>query len=194
MPEGQLFILSGPSGVGKDAVIKLLKARAFPMHYVVTATTRSIRPGEIAGEDYIFLTHAEFDGMLARDEFLEYANVYGERYGTPKQQVLEALEKGEDVLLKIDVQGADTVKNKVPNCFRIFLAPPSFHELESRLRERDRLTTSEEKLLRRLREAESEMAHAGEFDQTIYNHSEQLEQAVDEIQQIVLKERDRARA
>jgi guanylate kinase len=194
MPEGQLFILSGPSGVGKDAVIKLLKARAFPMHYVVTATTRSIRPGEIAGEDYIFLTQTEFDGMLARDEFLEHANVYGERYGTPKQQVLEALGQGEDVLLKIDVQGADTVKNKVPNCFRIFLAPPSFHELESRLRERDRLTTSEEKLRRRLREAESEMAHADEFDRTIYNHSEQLEQAVDEIQQIVLKERDRARA
>ncbi|HEX6511859.1 MAG TPA: guanylate kinase [Chloroflexota bacterium] len=186
---GLLFILSGPSGVGKDAAIKQLKSCCFPMHYAVTATTRPIRPGERAGEDYIFLTHEQFDGMLARNEFLEHANVYGERYGTPKAQVLEPLAQGQDVLLKIDVQGADTVKDSMPGAIRIFLAPPSFSELESRLRERDRLTTSEETLLRRLHEAEAEMAHAGEFDHVVYNQRERLDEAVRQIQEIVLNEK-----
>src|SRR6266567_1118276 len=99
MPEGQLFILSGPSGVGKDAVIKLLKARNFPMHYVVTATTRPIRPGEEAGSDYIFLSQQEFDELLGHGEFLEHANVYGMLYGTPRSQVEGPLAKGRDVLL-----------------------------------------------------------------------------------------------
>jgi guanylate kinase len=192
--EGLLFILSGPSGVGKDAAIKSLKARGFPMHYVVTATTRPIRPGEVPGCDYIFLTQEEFDRALAADEFLEHANVYGMLYGTPKAQVLPPLAEGRDVLLKIDVQGADAVKERMPRAIRIFLAPPSFQELERRLRERDRLNASEEILLRRLHEAEAEMAHAGEYDYVVYNHSDQLEEAVAEIQDIVLKERARARA
>jgi guanylate kinase len=160
------------------------------MHYVVTATTRAIRPGEVAGCDYIFLTQEEFDKALAEDQFLEHANVYGMLYGTPKSQVLGPLSEGQDVLLKIDVQGADTVKGKMPHAVRIFLAPPSFQELENRLRERDRLNTSEETLLRRLHEAEAEMAHAGEYDYVVYNHSDQLERAVAEIQEIVLGERN----
>src|SRR5581483_3578325 len=129
MPEGLLFILSGPSGVGKDAAIKRLKAKGFPMHYAVTATTRTIRPGEIAGDDYIFLTAEEFERMLRDDEFLEYADVYGKQYGTPKAQVLDPLAAGQDVLLKIDTQGADTIKDKLPHAVRIFLAPPNFEEL-----------------------------------------------------------------
>ena len=189
MPEGQLFILSGPSGVGKDAVIKSLKTRGFPMHYVVTSTTRPIRPGEVPDCDYIFLQQDEFKRMLAAGEFLEHANVYGKLYGTPRAQVIDPLQQGRDVLLKIDVQGADTVKEKMPRAIRIFLAPPSFHELERRLRERDRLSASEETLLRRLHEAEAEMAHSGEYDYVVYNHSDELEAAVDEIQRIVLNER-----
>jgi guanylate kinase len=185
MPEGRLFILSGPSGVGKDAVIKSLKARAFPMHYAVTATTRPIRAEEAAGVDYIFLSHSQFDQLLEQDGFLEHADVYGERYGTPNDQVLPHLAQGEDVLLKVDVQGADTVKDKMPNTIRIFLAPPSFPVLERRLREREQLRASEQKLLARLHQAEAEMAHAGEYDSVVYNHDGELEQAVDEIEDII---------
>jgi guanylate kinase len=189
MPEGSLFILSGPSGVGKDAAIKALKARGFPMHYAVTATTRPIREEEVAGVDYIFLSHAEFDRLLAEDGFLEHADVYGERYGTPRQQVLPALAQGRHVLLKVDVQGADSVKAKMPHAIRIFLAPPSFQVLERRLRDRERLRASEEKLLRRLHEVEAEMAHAGEYDYVVYNRDEELDSAVDEIRDIVLGKR-----
>jgi len=192
MPEGLLFILSGPSGVGKDAAIKLMQQQRFPMHYAVTATTRPIRENEIAGKDYIFLSQDEFEGMLERDDFLEHADVYGKCYGTPKNQVLEPLAKGEDVLLKIDVQGADTVKDKMPHAIRIFLAPASFEELKERLE--SRLTESPEALLRRLREAEAEMAHAGEFDYVVYNRAGELEAAVREIQDIVLKEKARVEA
>jgi guanylate kinase len=185
MPEGRLFILSGPSGVGKDAVIKSLKARGFPMHYAVTATTRPIRAEEVAGDDYLFLTHEQFDRLLAEDGFLEHAQVYGERYGTPKEQVLPFLAAGENVLLKVDVQGADTVKDKMPHTVRIFLAPPSFQVLERRLRERERLRASEEKLLARLRQVESEMARAGEYDCVVYNRDDELEQAVNEIERLL---------
>jgi guanylate kinase len=189
MPEGLLFILSGPSGVGKDAAIKALKARDLPMHFAVTATTRPIREEETAGVDYIFLTHPEFDRLLAADGFLEHADVYGERYGTPRDQVLPHLARGLDVLLKVDVQGADTVKDKMPRAVRIFLAPPSFQVLERRLRDRERLRASEEKLLRRLHEVESEMAHAGEYDYVVYNHDDELDAAVDQIEGIIATER-----
>ena len=188
-PGGLLYILSGPSGVGKDAAIKLLRERQFPMHYAVTATTRPIRPGEVPGKDYLFLTQDEFERMLAKDGFLEYAEVYGKCYGTPNAEVLEPLASGQDVLLKIDVQGADTVKDKLPQAIRIFLAPPSYDELRRRLTER--LTESEEALRRRLLEAEAEMAHAGEYDYVVYNHSDLLDDAVREIEQIVLNERQK---
>jgi guanylate kinase len=191
MPEGLLFILSGPSGVGKDAVIKLMQEQHFPMHYAVTATTRPIRAGEVAGKDYLFVTQDEFDRMVANDEFLEHANVYGKQYGTPKSQVLEPMAAGQDVLLKIDVQGADTVKDKVPQAIRIFLAPPSFQELRARLERR--MTDSGEALLRRLHEAEGEMAHSGEFDYVVYNHAGELEAAVRDIQEIIHTEKARAR-
>ena len=155
------------------------------MHYAVTATTRPIREEELAGVDYIFLSHSEFDRLLDRDGFLEHADVYGERYGTPKEQVLPHLAGGSDVLLKVDVQGADTVKTKMPDTIRIFLAPPSYQALERRLRERERLRASEEKLLARLHQAEAELAHAGEYDCVVYNHDEELEQAVNEIERIL---------
>ena len=186
---GLLYILSGPSGVGKDAAIKSMKAGGFPMHYAVTATTRHIRPGEVEGDDYIFLGQDEFDDILAADGFLEHADVYGKRYGTPNVQVLDPLERGQDVLLKIDVQGADTVKEKLPQAIRIFLAPPSFEELRRRLTER--LTESDDALRRRLHEAEAEMACAGEYDYVVYNRSDQLAAAVREIEGIILNERRR---
>ncbi|SRR5438093_7811774 len=191
MPEGLLFILSGPSGVGKDAAIKLMQEHGFPMHYAVTATTRPIRDQEIAGRDYIFLAQHEFDRMLREDEFLEHADVYGKCYGTPKAQVLEPLSRGENVLLKIDVQGADTIKAKMPQAIRIFLAPSGFQELKQRLE--SRLTESSDALLRRLREAEAEMAHSGEFDYVVYNRADELETAVRDIQDVIRKETSRVR-
>ncbi len=184
---GLLFILSGPSGVGKDAAIKLMQEHRFPMHYAVTATTRPIRPNEMADKDYIFLTEEAFQAKLAADGFLENATVYGKCYGTPKEQVLDPLDRGEDVLLKIDVQGADTVKLKIPGAIRIFLAPSNFQELRQRLI--DRMTDSGEALQRRLLEAENEMAHSDEFDHIVYNRADQLEAAVQEIQGIILKEK-----
>lgn len=190
---GLLFVLSGPSGVGKDAVLKLMRATdvGVGIYYPVTATTRHIRPGEVHGVDYLFLTTGEFERMLTEDGFFEHAEVYGNHYGIPKTQVLEPLERGQDVLLKIDVQGADTVKTKEPRAIRIFLAPPSYDDLKARLEAR--LTESEEALRRRLQEAEAEMAYAGEFDHVVYNHDGQLEAAVDEIRQIIENERQQHR-
>jgi guanylate kinase len=184
---GLLFILSGPSGVGKDAAIKLMQEHGFPMHYAVTATTRPIRANETPGKDYIFLTEDTFNAKLAADGFLENATVYGKCYGTPKEQVLEPLQRGEDVLLKIDVQGADTVKEKIAGAIRIFLAPSNFQELRQRLV--DRMTDSGEALQRRLFKAENEMAHSDEFDYVVYNRADQLEAAVLEIQEIVRKQK-----
>ncbi|MHB8618935.1 MAG: guanylate kinase [Chloroflexota bacterium] len=186
---GRLFILSGPSGVGKDAAIKRMKAHGFPMHYTVTATTRQIRPGEVDGKDYHFISQEEFDSMVENDNLLEHANVYGKRYGTPKRQVLDALAAGKDVLLKIDTQGAATVKNKIPEAIRIFLAPPSYEELKQRLIERS--TESPEALQRRLLNTEAEMACAGEYDYVVCNRSAALEAAVEEIKNIILKEKAR---
>lgn len=167
-----------------------MQEHGFPMHYAVTATTRPIRPNEIAGKDYIFLTDEEFDCKLDAGGFLEHADVYGKRYGTPREQVLEPLEHGQDVLLKIDVQGADTVKEKLPEAIRIFLAPSSFQELKQRLEHR--MTDSADALVRRLREAEGEMAHAGEFDHVVYNRADELQAAVREIQEIIVRERSRS--
>ncbi|MDE3075789.1 MAG: guanylate kinase [Chloroflexota bacterium] len=182
-PSGRLFILSGPSGVGKDAVIKRLKTERFPMHFTVTATTRHIRPGETDGEDYLFLTKQQFDEMAARGGFLEHVNLYGHCYGTPKQQVLEALTGGRDVLLKIDTQGAETIKTAMPDAIRIFLAPSSLAELERRLI--DRSTESPEALERRIRNIEAEMACAGAYDYVVYNRDEQLGAAVKQIKRII---------
>lgn len=157
------------------------------MHYTVTATTRPIRPNEVPGKDYIFLSAPEFEAKLADDGFLEHATVYGNCYGTPREQVLEPLGHGKDVLLKIDVQGAETVKNKIPEAIRIFLAPSSFEELRQRLV--DRMTESPEALQLRILEAENEMAYMDEFDHVVFNRADELEAAVREIQEIIRKEK-----
>lgn len=188
MPEaahrGRLFILSGPSGVGKDAVIKKLRTERFPMHFTVTATTRQIRPGEVDGEDYHFLTKPQFEELLARNGFLEWVNLYGgDFYGTPKDQVLDALAAGEDVLIKIDTQGAETVKQKIPDAIRIFLAPPSLEQLKDRLMRRG--TESDEALRHRLKKTEAEMACAPDYDHVVYNKDDELDAAVEEIKSII---------
>lgn len=184
-----LVVLSGPSGVGKDAVLNELRAMDRPWHFAVTATTRAMRPGERDGVDYIFLEQDTFARMQERDEFLECAEVYGRWYGVPRSQARDALRAGRDVFLKIDVQGAATIRRMAPEALLIFLMPPSMEELRERLA--GRMTESAEELERRLHTAEEEMAQVRHFDYRVVNQQGQLERAVAEVDSIVAAERCR---
>lgn len=184
---GLLVVLSGPSGVGKDAAIHRLKQQGFDIHYVVTATTRKQRPGEQDGIDYYFLSPETFEAMIARDEFLEWSWVHGNMYGPPITQVREKLAAGQDVLLKIDVQGAANVKARAHDAIFIFLAPPSIEELVERLHARR--TESEQELDLRVANAYREMEALPVYDYVVVNHDGRLEQAVDEIRSIITAER-----
>jgi len=186
-PGPLLVVITGPSGVGKDTVLSRLKALKRPYHFAVTATTRPPRPEEIDGVDYFFLSDQQYDDMLARDEFLENATVYAHRYGVPKPPIREALAAGEDVLMRTDIQGARYIKSVCPAALTIFVLPPSWEEMEWRLR--SRATDSTEQLELRLRIARDEMAAAGEFDHTVVN--EDLNACVDEIEAILAAERSR---
>ncbi len=183
---GILFVLSGPSGVGKDAVISRLKSEAYPLHYTVTFTTRAIRPGEQDGASYHFVSRERFQEMQERGELLEWALVHGNQYGTPVRQVREAIEAGKDVLLKIDVQGAAQVKRRVPEAVFIFLAPPSIEELIHRLKHRS--TESEAEMATRIANAYEEMARLCEYDYVVVNNAGGLDEAVRCIQAIILAE------
>jgi len=130
---GILFVLSGPSGVGKDVALNLMKAQGFSLHFVVTVTSRPPRPGEVDGRDYHFVSPERFQEMIAKGELLEWAVVYGEYKGIPKNEVRQALASGKDVILRIDVQGAETIRRLCPEAVFIFLAPASLEELEQRL-------------------------------------------------------------
>lgn len=182
-----LFVLSGPSGVGKDAMLNQLRLSGLPAHFTVTATTRLIRPSEREGVDYIFLTRATFDEMRTRNEFLECAEVYGNWYGVPKAQVQQALQMGRDVLIKTDVQGAATIKRLAPQAVMVFVAPPSLHELERRLRWR--LTEPEDSLNLRLDTARREMDHLPAFDYVVVN--DKLDEAVRQLACVITAERCR---
>ena len=178
-----LLILSGPSGVGKDAVLSRMRDLEEPYHFTVTTTTRTKRNGETDGKDYIFVSQAEFRAQMEQDGFLEWAEVYGNYYGVPRNQVKTALKKGKDVIVKIDVQGAKTIKSLAPNALYIFLAPPSMDQLEKRLKER--MTESPASLKIRFETAAEEMKSAGWFDHVVINHEDQLDLAVAEIQNVV---------
>ncbi|MQF83113.1 guanylate kinase [SAR202 cluster bacterium AD-802-E10_MRT_200m] len=184
-----VVVLSGPSGVGKDAVIAHLRTLGRPYHSVVTATTRPKRYSEKEGIDYIFLSPDEFDQMLADDEFMEWAQVYGNRYGVPKNQVRDALKRGQDVIIKIDVQGAATIKTLAPQAVFIFLAPTSLSELETRLK--DRKTEADTDINLRLRTAKAEMGHRPMFDYVVLNRDGLLGQTVKEVEAIIEKEKSR---
>lgn len=184
-----LVVLSGPSGVGKDAVLGELRKLDRPWHFAVTATTRAIRPGETDGVDYIFLDTDTFDRMRERDEFIECAEVYGRWYGVPRSQARDALRSGKDVFLKIDVQGAATIRRMAPEALLIFLIPPSMDELRDRLT--GRMTESSEDLERRLRTAEEELSQVGQFDYRVVNRDGLLVKAVADIDAIVAAEKCR---
>jgi guanylate kinase len=190
--EPLLVVLSGPSGVGKDAVMTRMKERKIPLHYTVTATTRSRRPNEVHGRDYFFISHEAFQQLIEGDELLEWALVYGDYKGIPKQQVRDAMAEGQDVVLRIDVQGAATIRELAPGAVLIFLAPPSMEELARRLRERR--TESVEALERRLRAAREEMKRLPLFDYVVVNYQDRLDDAVDRIAAILLAEKMRVKS
>ena len=186
-----LVVLSGPSGVGKDAALDALKLLDRPWRFVITATTRPQRPGEQDGVDYIFLETAAFLKMKERDDLLECAQVYDYWYGVPRNQVRQGLQDGKDVILKVDVQGADTVRELAPEALFIFMIPSSLDELKSRLTKRETETPSQVAL--RLSNAQSELVRVGEFDYRVVNREGQLEQAVAEIDAIITAEKCRTR-
>jgi guanylate kinase len=184
-----LFVISGPSGVGKDAVIEKLRPRFPEAYFAVTATTRPRRPGEIDGVHYVFLDEEAFAAGVANDEFLEHATVYGLRYGVPRAQVRQALARGQDVVVKVDIQGAASIRRLVEHGTFIFLAPESMAELLHRLHSRK--TDDPEALMRRFGTASRELAAASEFDYVIFNEADRLEQTLEQISAVFTAERCR---
>ncbi len=189
--QGLLFVLSAPSGTGKDTVIHALKEKGVSFHVVASVTTRAPRPGESEGHPYYFVSPEQFEGMIAHNELIEYAQVHGNWYGQPLQQIKENLQKGYDVLLKIDVQGAATVREKVPGAIFIFLVPGTIDELVERLTQRS--TESEAERKRRLTDAQHELAQQEHYDYTIVNRQGQLDEAVNNLQAIMQAEHCRTR-
>jgi len=184
-----LVVISGPSGVGKDAVLAGVRAAHPDAHFAVTVTTRPPRSRERDGDDYHFLSDEEYNRLLAEDGFLEHAAVYSHRYGVPKAQVREALARGQDVIVRVDVQGASTIKRLAPNAVFIFLAPASLEELEERLRRRN--TEGQSALRLRLDTARREMACQEGFDYVVINREGGLAEAVSQILAIIEEERQR---
>lgn len=183
---GLVFVLSGPSGVGKSTLIERLKQDRFPITHCVTATTRPRRAGEVEGVHYYFLDEATYDRLLANEQFLEHAVVHNlYRYGIPLQSIREGLRRGQDVILAPDVQGASTVRWKLPNAITIFLRPPTLGELIPRLMARG--TESDEERRIRLATAEREMQRVSEYDYVIVN--DRLDQAVTDLKAIISAER-----
>ena len=184
-----LVILSGPSGVGKDAALAELKKLDRPWYFAVTATTRKMREGERDGVDYLFLDEDIFFKMRERDEFLEFAQVHGHWYGVPRNQVRNGLKSGRDVILKIDVQGAETVRNLIPEVVSIFMLPGSLDELRTRLA--GRMSESSPEMELRLKAAEAELARVSDFDYRVVNRDNCLEQAISDIDAIISAEKCR---
>jgi guanylate kinase len=184
-----LVVLTGPSGVGKDVTLQRMKDLGLRFHYVVTATTRDKRPGEIDGVHYLFKTRQEFERMLEKGELLEHAEVYGNSYGIPRSQVVEPLRKGIDVIMKPDVQGAHTMREKEPDAIYIFLAPPSMEDLASRLYHRK--TEDPQELANRLRIARDEMHAISDFDYVVVNRNGELDETVEAIEAIIEAEKRR---
>jgi guanylate kinase len=188
-PGTLLIVISGPSGVGKDATLNEMRRSGHNFHYVVTATTRPKRPVETDGKDYIFLSREKFQKMLSNDDFLEWAEVYEHYYGVPKKQIKQALNAGIDVVVKVDVQGANTIKRIVPDAVFIFLTPPSLEELAQRLKNRGNHT--EEELSIRLGKAQMEMDCIPMFDYVVESYTDDLKKTVANILAIISAEKSR---
>ena len=189
MTAGRLFVISAPSGTGKTTILKKVMARLSGLVFSVSLTTRAPRPGERDGREYHFVSHADFEAMLDGDQFLEWASVHDNYYGTSRQAVAEELQRGLDVILDIDVQGAAIIrKSSGIEATHIFISPPGLVELEHRLRGRG--TESEESIQLRLKNARIEMQAADDYEYLIVN--DVLDEAVDLLSAIILAERARA--
>lgn len=187
--EPLLVVISGPSGVGKDSVIHAMKERDLPFYFVVTATTRPKREHEVHGVDYFFITSEEFVSMIENDELLEYATVYEDYKGVPKAQVRHALKSGKDVIMRVDVQGAATIRKIVPQACLIFLTAQNEAELINRLKQRK--TETPEGLQKRIITAREELQRIKEFDYVVLNRDSRLDEAVDTILAIIRAEHHR---
>jgi guanylate kinase len=188
-PQPLLIVISGPSGVGKDSVLHGLKGRNLPMHFVVTATTRPRREDEIHGVDYFFVSKDEFARMIEQEELIEYAIVYNDYKGIPKLQVREALASGQDVIMRVDVQGAATVRKLAPEAVLIFLTTESEASMVKRLKTRQ--TETAEDLSLRIATARQELKRAAEFDYVVVNADGHLDDTVDMVVAIIQAEHHR---
>jgi guanylate kinase len=188
-PNPLLIVISGPSGVGKDTVIEEMKTRGLPFHFVITATTRPARADETDGVDYFFLTQDEFARMIDEGELLEYAVVYKDYKGIPKSQVREALASGKHVIMRIDVQGAETVRKLAKDALLIFLTPQNEEELINRLKKRK--TETKESLKLRIATTRQEYKKIDLFDYIVVNKDDCLDKTVDTIEAIIQAEQHR---
>ena len=191
VPSPLIIVISGPSGVGKDSVVKRMAELGYPFHFVVTATTRPRRPSEVHGVDYYFLSEQEFADMLSRDEFLEHAIVYGEHKGIPKAHIRQALSSGQDVMMRLDVQGAATIRRLVPDALLIFLSTATEAELIKRLEARH--TETPETLRKRMATVKEEMKQLPQFDYVVINRDGRLDETVTQIAAIIAAEKCRVR-
>ena len=187
--EPLLVVISGPSGVGKDSVIKAMKERDLPFYFVVTATTRAKREDEVHGVDYFFVTTEDFVSMIDDEELLEYATVYEDYKGVPRAQVRQALESGKDVIMRVDVQGAATIREISPQACLIFLTAQNDAELVERLKLRK--TETPRSLNKRIATAREELQRMHEFDYVVLNRDSHLDEAVDTILAIIRAEHHR---
>lgn len=183
--KGVLFVISGPSGVGKGTIREALIARMSDIIISISATTRIARTGEIDGEDYYFISKEKFHELIVQNEFLEWANVYSNMYGTPRKFVQQKLEQGYDVLLEIDIQGAMQVKKSMPEGVFVFIAPPNVEELAYRLISRG--TDSKSSIEERLQACQQEMSYINEYDYVVVN--DDINEAVRKTEAIIIAER-----
>jgi guanylate kinase len=186
-----LIVLSGLSGVGKDAILTRLRESSYPLEFITTVTTRAKRPNERDNVHYHFVSRNRFQELIDRNELLEWANVYGNWYGVPKEPVKQALDRKEDVIVKVDVQGAATIKKILPQAVYIFLAPPSMEELVLRLKQRR--TESASDLALRMKTAEAELEKLPLFDYIIINRQGEIDRAVADIEAIITAEKCRVK-
>jgi len=184
-----LVVLSGPSGVGKDSIIERLRQLHFPFHFTVTATTRPPREGEVDGRDYYFLTPDQFEALRLRGGLLEHACVYGRSYGVPRAPVLAALARGENVIMRTNVEGAASIRTQAPGATLIFITPPSRERLEERLRKRQ--TDSAEEIEVRLAKVREELSAIKDFDYAVVNDEGRLDDCIDAVDAIVRAEKCR---
>ncbi|MDD4239782.1 MAG: guanylate kinase [Desulfotomaculaceae bacterium] len=185
--KGLLLVLSGPSGAGKGTVVRALQRENLSLRLSISATTRLPRDGEVDGVDYYFMERDIFRKMIEEDQLLEWAEVYGNYYGTPRHFVQDVLERGNDIILEIDIQGALQVKEKLPEAVLVFIAPPSKEELQTRLF--GRKSDSREEIEKRLKCMTGEMKLAGGYDYIVVNDS--INRALDSIHAIIMSEKCR---